>query len=732
MQLLAQAATLWGIEPEYWDIWGQRHVPSEPAQRAILSSLGVNCQTEDELSDSIRARELGEWTRPLPPVVVTTASEVLRFPIRVRLDQADQAVEAEIEFEDGSRASGRIELAACAESARQQAAQQTYVEKTAEWPLSSPPGYHRLRARLAGLADAECRLIVTPEQAWLPECLGTGGKMAGLAVSLFGVRSARNWGCGDFTDLEHLLEWLKEDLGASFLALNPLHAIDNRQPYNISPYLPSSAFFRNPLYLDIERVPEFQRSTAAQRLLARAWVQNELAKLRESEFVEYERIWRLKQLFLILSFRQLLRNPASRRWRELQRFAGQGGERLHRFAVYCALWRHLHKSDRNLWIWQDWPPQYQHPDTLAVQEFARSHGRQVLFHKYLQWLVDEQLANVQDKAKQLGLPIGLYHDLALTTDKCGADLWAYRPFYVSGCRVGSPPDSFAPNGQDWAFPPPNAEKHREDGYRFFIDSIRANSRHGSALRIDHVMRLFRLYWIPDGMEAKDGAYVRDFHADLLGILALESVRGRFLIVGEDLGTVADNVRRELDRFGVLGYKVFYFEKNRGSYRKPEDFPRQALVSSTTHDLPTLAGFWLGRDIEARKAAGLLPDQASYQRQLSDRARDKQLMLDLLHELELVPGWFPHDASRVSELAGELHNAIIGLLMETPSMLMVLNQEDLTKETEQQNLPASTWQYPNWRRKMKYSVEELRTLPAARDFAAMFHNWLVKSGRTRGK
>jgi 4-alpha-glucanotransferase len=243
------------------------------------------------------------------------------------------------------------------------------------------------------------------------------------------------------------------------------------------------------------------------------------------------------------------------------------------------------------------------------------------------------------------------------------------------------------------------------------------------------MRFLRLYWIPDGMDATEGTYVKDRFEALLSILALESVRNRVLVIGEDLGTVPDEARQVLHRFGILSYRLLYFEQDHnGRFRPPQDYPRDALVSATTHDLPTLAGFWLGRDIDARRDAGLLPDEGVYQSMLADRAREKQKLLDLLADLKLLPDWFPRDAAQVPELVGELHNAIVGFLASTPAKLMLLNQEDLLKQTEQQNLPGSTFEYPNWRRKMKCTVEELWTSGEIQDFTQMFRLWLDRTGR----
>jgi 4-alpha-glucanotransferase len=253
-------------------------------------------------------------------------------------------------------------------------------------------------------------------------------------------------------------------------------------------------------------------------------------------------------------------------------------------------------------------------------------------------------------------------------------------------------------------------------------------RHGGALRIDHVMRLFRLFWIPDGTSAAHGTYVRDHATDLLRILALESVRNKSVIIGEDLGTVTDEIREELARFRILSYRLFYFEKDHRnkSFKRSYEYPRQALVASTTHDLPTIAGFWMFRDIEARRAAGLA-DDAVYRSQIEDRKREKQRMLDTLHAENLLPHYYERNAEHIPEIDSHLHNAIVGFLAQVPSMILLLNQEDLTKDMDQQNLPGSTAQYPNWQRKMKVKLEDLRSPDCAR-YAAMFRDQLTRTGR----
>jgi 4-alpha-glucanotransferase len=715
---IEEAARAWGIETDYWDIWGRQHHATPELETAILQSLGVDVRSKASLHQAIERRNQRHCRSPLAPAIFLTQGSRHEIAVSLRAVQQDSPATLRIQLEDGGRTEIEVALGGILAGQR------------LRLPDDLPLGYHELTLDIGGETSRPSRLIVCPSRAYEPEWLQSG-RAAGLAISLYGLRSQRNWGCGDTTDLKALTDWVAERTGTSFIALNPLHAILNRHPYNTSPYLPNSIFYRNPIYLDIEAIPDFGSCARAAALLQSPGVRKEIATLRDADLVEYERVYALKLRFLKLLFETFLIEwrEGTPRAAELKKYMAGEGDLLHRFAVYSELYQAIHKKCPDIWNWQGWPEQYQDPESAATREFARRHWRGLLFHKYLQWQLDVQLASAQQHAIERGLSIGLYHDLALATDRFGSDLWAHRGFFVAGCRVGAPPDGFSPKGQDWGFPPPNSDRHQDDGYRLFAESIRKNCRHGGALRIDHVMRFFRLYWIPDGMDATQGTYVRDRFDALLSILALESVRNRVIVIGEDLGTVPDEAREVLHRFGILSYRLLYFEHDHdGRFRPPQDYPRDALVSATTHDLPTLAGFWLGRDIDARREAGLLPDDGAYHSMLADRAREKQKLLDLLADLKLLPDWFPRDAAQVPELVGELHNAIVGFLAATPAKLMVLNQEDLLKQTEQQNLPGSTTEYPNWRRKMKCTVEELWTSGEIQDFALMFHSWLDRTGR----
>ena len=731
-QLLDRAASQSGIEPEFWDIWGRHHKTTPAAKQAILQALGISASNAEELQQSLDAHACRDWERLAPAAVVASEVGEQELLLNLPAESLGERARLVVHLEDGGKLPFELNLWELPQTAHVQMDGRTRVRKRALLPQHLPLGYHKITVEAAG-TTATVSYIVTPERAWTSPHLGRGGRTAGISVSLYGVRTDRNWGCGDFRDLRELIDFAAERLEVSFVGLNPLHAIHNRRPFNTSPYLPNSSFYQNFIYLDVEGMQDFVACRRAQRWWKSAEVSAGIAALRDSPFVEYERVAALKLKFLKLAFVQFLQEwrANTARAREFQSFLDREGDLLVKFATYSALDEYLHRRDPDLWVWTKWPDEYRDPHSPETVAFRAKHWRSVLFYQYLQWQIDIQLSGAQRHARDRHLPIGLYHDLALATDSFGSELWGQRSFYVSGCRVGSPPDDFSPGGQDWGFPPPNSVRHREDGYRLFAESIRKNCRHGGALRIDHVMRLFRLYWIPDGCDATQGAYVRELTDHFVRILALESVRNQVVVVGEDLGTVEPAVRETLARFGILSYRLFYFEKDAaGAFRRHEEYPRQALVSSTTHDLPTLAGFWVGADIDARLAAGTITEDESRQ-QKEQRASEKQKMLDLLFDQQLLAVELPRLASAYPELTGPLHNAVVGFLALTPSQLLAINQEDLTKEVLQQNLPGTTWQYPNWGRKMRFTIAQLRTDPEARGYADMFRNWIARTGRSTG-
>ncbi|HTM60335.1 MAG TPA: malto-oligosyltrehalose synthase [Burkholderiales bacterium] len=484
------------------------------------------------------------------------------------------------------------------------------------------------------------------------------GRVWGFMVQLYGVRSKRNWGIGDFGDLRRLIEFAASR-GAAVVGVNPLHATQG------SPYSPSSRLALNFLYLDIEALPEFGRSTAAQRLVKTKAFQRKLEQLRKATLVDYAGVTVLKQNVLRLIFRDARPKvgvPST-------------------FAMFEAL------RERFGGGWERWPAAYRDPHSRAVRKFRRAAE----FHEWVQQAARAQLDAVQRRAHHLGMPIGLYVDLALGADRGGAEVWADPESYALDATCGAPPDEFNPRGQDWGLPPYSPRALRASGYRAFVDLLRANMPEGGALRMDHVMALSRLYWIPRGAKADAGGYVHYPVDDLLAVLAAESRARKCLVIGEDLGTVSQDLRAKLNAAGVLSYRPLFFEKlPNGEMAPPEAYPRDALVCVSTHDLPTWRGYWAEHDLDLRDRLGLTVDAK----------KERQLRRDDIKRLERA-GLTPKPASAHAYIA------------RTPCKLALVQPEDMLEVLEQANLPGTVDQHPNWRRKLPLALEGWASDPQVR-------------------
>ena len=741
--MIDRLAASCGIEPEYRDNWGRSQRTSLETKQAILTSMGLNVDSKVQAREAWHAREEAQQARMVEPTIVARLSNlpkglVFQMPVedpRGWVGPISQDLEGTLDVADEQ---GRVrrfdftskDLLLCEEIGG--------VHERCELPFPQLKhlGYYRfhLSVQRGGQTWSESiSVVICPDKAYIPPAFHGDGRAAGVAISLYGIRSHRNWGVGDFGDLKEIVRWVAEDLHGSVIGLNPLHALYNRKPYNTSPYLPMSRFYRNPIYLDIPAMEDYRKSRQAQDLV-RTWdAQGLLAELRASDTVQYERVVGLKLKVLRHVFRTFYKNHwvgksgQSDGRRGLKRYIKKEGFLLDNFATYCALDATMRAKDPQMWTWQQWPPQYRKPDSEAVRQFQQEQYHEILFYKYVQWQVERQLKEVQDYAKTLGTCVGLYHDLALAVDRFSADCWAYQDFFVPGLRVGAPPDAFSLHGQDWGFPPMKMEKLRQSGYGLFIKELQKNCAFAGALRIDHVMRFFHLYCIPEGEPPLKGAYLSQPFEDLLNIVALESVRNQVMMVGEDLGTVPEHIRHTLSKRDIFSYRLLYFEKDdQGRPLLPQDYPELAVVTVGTHDLPTLAGFWTHRDIEVRKEAGLFQEEEAAVRTAQERETDKQNLVALLQDLGLLPQEGGLEA--YPEVSGQLHNAVVGFLALKPAKLFILSQEDLFKVTDQQNLPGTTVEYPNWSVKAKYTVEQLGSEPTATAFGAMFRSWVDRTGR----
>jgi 4-alpha-glucanotransferase len=476
-------------------------------------------------------------------------------------------------------------------------------------------------------------------------------------------------------------------------------------------------------------------SPEARDFVQTAPIQALLAELRNSELVQYERVAELKLKVLKRTFQTFLQNhfssktPMTERGREFQTYVETEGSLLDNFATFSALETLLRQKDPNAGAWWQWPKPFQEPHSREVRAFRRSHWQDILFYKYLQWQLEIQLQEVQSLAYSMGASVGLYHDLALGTDPGGADYWAFRNFFVDGVTVGAPPDDFALEGQDWGFHPPHREKYRQSGYELYATEIRKSCQFGGALRIDHIMRFFRLFWIIAGQPARNGTYAENYYQDLFKILALESERAKTLIIGEDLGTVPHQVREALAQFRIFSYRLFYFERDHsGSLKEPESYPVFALASVNTHDLPTLEGFWTGQDLTLRQSLGLFPSEAQYHAALENRKNEKKEILNRLAASGFLSHELAHSPENLTALTDEVHSAIIGFLLSTPAKLAIISQEDLFRDGRQQNLPGTILEHPNWSTKMNYTLEELWQSNRVEKCTRVFRNWIDRTDR----
>ena len=501
-------------------------------------------------------------------------------------------------------------------------------------PADLELGYYdlTLKVRSGGREETgRTRLIAAPPRAYAPAWLEEGRRAWGFNLPLYALRSRANWGVGDFADLMAVIRWAGP-LGAAFVGVNPLHAPGGRgycRPQSLFPHQPDfpQCFVPEPGggAGDVG-LPEGPGSPGQPGISGR---QSPPGRGRPGAL-------RGSPPFkapgpgtpvpdVLRGARRPGGPPRTARGQEFARFVAAGGESLARFGQFSALTDHLEQGD-----WRRWPEPYQHPESPAVAEFAREHLREVGFFQYGQWLAATQLGQVCQEAKKQGLPFTLYEDLALGASPGGFDTWAHQELFARGPAIGAPPDAFNPKGQNWGLPPLIPERLRASGYQLFIDTLRANTPPGGMLRMDHVMGLFRLLWIPRGAEAARGAYVTYPARELLAILALESVRRRALIIGEDLGTVPPRIRRELGKSGVFSYRVFYFERDGNRhFLPPEAYPARAMATVTTHDLPTLTGFWQGHDLALKRTLNLYPEARLAEADAAAREQDRRLLLEAL-------------------------------------------------------------------------------------------------------
>jgi 4-alpha-glucanotransferase len=667
---LVELASRFGVATDYEDWTGRRVEVPESTVVAVLAALGVAAGTEPERIAALKAHDRAYWARSLPPTILGRAGAQTTFWVHVT---HGHPAEVWLELEDGTVRTG----------VRQVDNFTAPFDLDGRWigeasfvlPDDLPLGYHRVHLR-SGDEELSTALIVTPGWLGLPERLGAR-RVWGFATQLYSVRSRQSWGVGDLTDLTDLAVWSATAHGAGYVLVNPLHAAAPTTPMEPSPYLPTSRRFVNPLYLRVEAIPEF----AYLRKRRRLWRLGDDVRQHANtiDTIDRDAAWAAKRTALQLVFRV----PRSA-GRDLAyaAFCAREGSALDDFATWCALAEHYGDD------WHQWPESLRHPGADGVAEFVAEHPDAVDFHRWLQWQLDEQLAAAQSQAVRAGMSLGVVHDLAVGVHPNGADAWALQDVLALGVTAGAPPDEFNQLGQDWSQPPWRPDQLEEQAYQPFRAMIRSVLRHAGGVRIDHIIGLFRLWWIPRGAAPTRGTYVCYDHEAMIGIVALEAHRASALVVGEDLGTVEPWVRDYLRARGVLGTSILWFELDRDGDGGPlpaERWREYCLSSVTTHDLPPTAGYLAGDHVRLRDSLGLLTRPVD--EELAAAQAELAAWVGELRRVGLLPKHADLDQTVI---------ALYQYLGRTPSRLLGVSLTDAVGDRRTQNQPGTTDEYPNWR------------------------------------
>ena len=572
-----QLARQRGVGDSYLDYRGKPRAISRESQAAIFAAMGLELPDEEAAHAELRKLATTSWTRPLPPVLVMTQGGTADAPIAAPDDLGARTLSWRVLLEDGTERTGATNVATLRRTERAEIDGREYTRFAFPLPRDLPLGYHRFEVTLdTGLAG-ELRLIVAPERCFQPRVIASGHRVWGLSVQLYSLRSQRNWGMGDFGDLRELID-LAAPLGCGIIGLNPLHALMPANPTHISPYSPSSRQFLNVLYVAVNDVPELAECAPAQELIASVAFQARLAELRATPNVDYAGVASAKFEVLKLlhqHFRTRHLEPGTPRADAFREFCATFGEPLQLHAVFDALDTDFRLQGPQYWGWPSWPEEYRDAASSAVNRFARDRANEVEYFLYLQWLAEEQLCEAQTAARDHGMSIGLYGDVAVGANPGGSETWANRRLYLRNASVGAPPDALALKGQDWGIPPQDPAELHAQQYEPFGVLIRNNMRPVAALRLDHVMTLYRLWWVPGGTVSTDGGYVHYPFEDLFAILALESQRNHCAVIGEDLGTVPEAVTQAMERYVAYHYKVLLFEQELdGRFKPPSAYVSQ--------------------------------------------------------------------------------------------------------------------------------------------------------------
>jgi 4-alpha-glucanotransferase len=693
---LAELARLHGVQTRYTDVEGNVQTASDEALVAVLQARGIPMRSIDDAAEALRVGTLGAWRRRTPPVAVAWSGRDLEIVLRLPRVEAKGRARCTLTLEDGTSRTWRVDIAhlETVETAEVEGIEYVATRITLAGP-AIPLGYHDLTVEVGPVAQ-DTRVIAAPPEAHHP-----GGdapeRTWGLFAPLYALHSEKSWGAGDLSDLRRLMD-LGEPLGVNTFATLPLLStfLGEGGLYAHSPYTPVSRLYWNEMYVDPTLVPELSASSEAQAVLASGEFEAELSRLRAEKLVDYAAVMALKRRVLAPMAEHLFASGGERRDAFEAFLANRPGvEDYARFRATC---------EKREAVWRVWPEKARR-GSLVEADWDEAARR---YHLFAQWVMHDQLSDLAERARRDG--DGLYLDLPVGVHPDGYDTWREHAAFALASSTGAPPDPFFTLGQDWGFPPLDPDGSRDQGHRYFISIVQNHLAYAGTLRIDHVMGLHRLFWVPRGFGAKEGVYVRYPADELYAVMCLESHRAKARIVGENLGTVPDYVNEALQARHFQGMYVGQFAVS----TKPEEglLPPApgALASLNTHDTPTFAAFWRGEDIVMRETLGLLDAQQAQDERWIRGEQRAAARAWLKGRGLLQDGLEPEsDAETFAVLRGFLE-----ALGESDAGGVLASLEDLWLEPDPQNVPGTYREYPNWQRKMRHRLEEIFGMAGALD------------------
>jgi 4-alpha-glucanotransferase len=705
MNLIEKLADLVGFHRSYTDSYGHQVPANESARHSLLCAMGYDLSNNHTINNSITALQEDSWRKMLPGVHIAKLEEhshtiIISLPVDESLKVAWQ-----ITTEQSETLTGEVLVSELIFQEKNQLADKEYRKFALILPLLSQ-GYHKLNLSY-DQQTASCHLIFAPKTCYSPQ-EASPEKMWGYAAQLYSLKSESNWGMGDFGDLKTLVKNSAEQ-GAAAIGLNPLHPLYQNNPAHRSPYSPTSRCFLNSLYIDVTQVPNFSSCKAAQLRFNSDEFQAKVNFVRNTELIDYPGVADVKFEIIELLFEDFIQanndQNVSESYQEFSDFKAEQGDDLLLLTTFDALYEHFRKIDFNAYGWKMWPSEFQSPHSAQVAAFQQQHAKRLDYFAFLQWLAHRQLTDVAALTEQTGMPIGLYLDLAVGCDGSGVDVWSDKDVYVSGAAVGAPPDAMNTLGQDWGLTPINPVALQQQGYLPLIKALRSNMQYAGALRIDHILGLMRQYWVAPGMKADQGVYITFPFKDILRIIALESRLNDCVVIGEDLGTVPDGFSEIMAAAGLLSYKVLFFERwESGLFKRPELYPAQSMVTVSTHDLPTLTGWWTGRDLHWRQILNLYPSDEMGQQEREARIQDRSLLVAALADLDVI------DVTKAPQqspaiINTELSIAVQKYMAKAHSHIQLIPLEDTLEIVEQVNIPGTIDEHPNWRQKLPVTMTE---------------------------